>query len=179
MKHTISLFVFVLGIMMMSSGCSYKNDGNDAVLCKCFVLNMANDDYNNCLIEISKDSVLTAYTGDTSFRVYKILEENFSVAPIRNPFLRKVKCKMTYHMTGTEFARLKHAIDDVQHLEDDNVPKYYYMKDSWSCILVARDRQYAFDDLTDKHKAVKRLLSVIDSMSPMRLTYRDSHPIYR
>lgn len=178
MKHTISLFFYVIGIVMLYISCSHKDCEKTAILCKCFVFDMRNHDYNNCLIEVSKDSILTAYIGETSPQVYNIIDNNFNVTSIRNPFLRKIKYKMTHHIKKSEFIKLTHAIDNIQHLANENIPKFNYMTDTWKCIIVTGGNQYGFDDLTDKHEAFKKLLGVIDSLSPVRLYYRDSYPIY-
>lgn len=178
MKHIFSLFIFAICIMVLCNSCTHRERKNAAILCKCFVFNMRNHDYNNCLIEVSKDSILTAYTGDISSFLYKKIDENSNMTSMRNPFLRKIRHKMTYRMTESDFIKLRHAIDNVQHLPDEYVPKFYYMTDMWNCIIVTGDNQYVFDDLTDKNEAIKKLLAVIDSLSPIHLYYRDSYPIY-
>lgn len=179
MRHTILQLFFAISVMLLYNGCSHKDCGNKKIQFKCFSFDLRNRAYNNCLIEISTDSMLTVYTGETSPLLYKKIDERFDMTLMRNPFLRKINRKMIRRLTSPEYVNLKHAFDDVRHLTDENIPKYYGSDDTWKCIIVIENNQYIFDELTDRHEAVKNMLAVIDSLSPVRLYFRDSSPIYQ
>lgn len=174
MKDTILLLAFAICFIRLFNSCSQKDYDESDILCRCFAFDLYNDDYNNCLIVITKDSMLTAYTGDRSHRLYDIIDGKIDVRSVRNPFLRKIEYKKARHITKDEFENLQQAIANVHKMAGKDLPKYYYAKDSWSCIIVTEDKKYAFDMFTDGQEAMRELVQVIDSLSPVRLYYRGS-----